>query len=82
MIIRILPLLSFINLLLLIGSLQAQPPESPFDLHSPLQGQLSLSGSFGEIRTNSFHAGIDFRTAGKIGAKVFSSNKLVCRVTG
>ncbi|MDX9771161.1 MAG: M23 family metallopeptidase [Tenuifilaceae bacterium] len=52
-----------------------QPTNSPFDLHPPLKGELFLSGSFGEIRTNSFHAGLDFRTGGKIGQEVFASEK-------
>lgn len=53
----------------------SQPASSPFDLHPPLLGELTLSGSFGELRNNSFHAGIDFRTGGKIGKKVFASEK-------
>lgn len=53
----------------------SQPASSPFDLYPPLMGELTLSGSFGELRTNSFHAGIDFRTDGKIGKKVHSSEK-------
>ncbi|MDY0199883.1 MAG: M23 family metallopeptidase [Tenuifilaceae bacterium] len=53
----------------------SQPTSSPYDLYPPLSGELTLSGSFGELRTNSFHAGIDFRTDGKIGKKVHSSEK-------
>ncbi len=52
----------------------AQPSLSQFDLHPPLRGELNLSGSFGEVRTNSFHAGLDFRTGGKIGQRVFASH--------
>jgi len=37
----------------------------------PLQTDLLLSGTFGEIRTNHFHSGIDFKT-GKNGVPVFS----------
>lgn len=39
----------------------------------PLDGRLALSGSFGEIRTGHFHSGIDFRTGGVEGRKVFSA---------
>lgn len=68
-------------LLLFSVNLFAQPSLSPFDLHPPLQGDLYLSGSFGEVRTNSFHAGIDFRTGGKVGKKVFASdNGFVSRI--
>ena len=57
----------------LIGIL-AQPTLSQFDFHPPLRGELNLSGTFGEIRTNSFHAGLDFRTGGKVGQRVFASD--------
>ncbi|HPI70508.1 MAG TPA: M23 family metallopeptidase, partial [Tenuifilaceae bacterium] len=50
-----------------------QNAEKIYDLFPPISGPLYLSGSFGEIRTNSFHGGIDIRTGGKIGAKVFAS---------
>lgn len=63
-----------VGLILKINFLVGQPTSSPFNLHPPLNGELKLSGSFGEIRTNSFHAGIDFRTGGRIGQKVFASN--------
>ncbi|HOP04223.1 MAG TPA: M23 family metallopeptidase [Tenuifilaceae bacterium] len=53
----------------------SQPENSPFNLYPPLKGNLYLSGVFGEVRTNHFHSGIDFRTGGKIGAEVFSSEK-------
>jgi hypothetical protein len=57
------------------NQLIAQPSLSPYNLHPPLAGDLLLSGSFGEVRTNSFHAGIDFRTGGKVGLRVFASEK-------
>ena len=37
----------------------------------PLQTELLLSGTFGEIRSNHFHSGVDFKT-GKNGVPVFS----------
>ncbi|HSW67088.1 MAG TPA: M23 family metallopeptidase, partial [Bacteroidales bacterium] len=39
----------------------------------PLDGRLALSGSFGEIRTGHFHSGLDFRTGGVEGRKIFAS---------
>ena len=40
---------------------------------SPLEIPLILSGSFGELRTNHFHAGLDIKTQGRSGLKVKSS---------
>ncbi len=39
---------------------------------SPLDIPLFLSGSFGELRSNHFHAGLDIKTQGTIGHKVFA----------
>jgi len=69
---------TWITSILIISSVHlalGQPTSSPFDLHPPLKGELFLSGSFGEVRTNSFHAGLDFRTGGKIGQDVFASEQ-------
>lgn len=40
---------------------------------APLHGTLSVSGSFGELRSNHFHSGIDFRTGGREGLPVLAS---------
>lgn len=40
---------------------------------SPLDIPLSLAGSFGELRPNHFHSGIDFRTQQKEGLPVYAS---------
>ena len=40
--------------------------------HSPLSIPLKLSASFGDIRPNHFHMGVDFRTDGKVGLSLFS----------
>ncbi len=40
---------------------------------SPLDIPLSISGNFGELRTNHFHAGLDFRTQQKEGLNVYAS---------
>lgn len=38
----------------------------------PLDGPLYLSGTFGELRGNHFHAGLDIRTGGVEGKKVYA----------
>ena len=38
----------------------------------PLEIPIYLSGTFGELRPNHFHAGIDIKTQGKEGVKVYS----------
>ena len=40
---------------------------------NPLDIPIYLSGSFGELRSNHFHAGLDIKTQGKEGLKVFAS---------
>lgn len=39
----------------------------------PVDGKLLLSGNFGELRSDHFHSGLDFKTGGKIGAKIYAS---------
>lgn len=39
---------------------------------SPLEIPLILSGSFAELRSNHFHAGLDIKTQGRAGLKVFN----------
>lgn len=38
----------------------------------PLKRTIDLSSGFGDFRANRFHAGVDLRTGGKIGVKVYS----------
>ena len=40
--------------------------------HSPLSIPLKLSASFGDLRPNHFHMGVDFSTGGKVGLSLFS----------
>jgi hypothetical protein len=54
-----------------ISSVLAQSPKK-FDFSSPLDIQLILSGTFGELRTNHFHTGLDIKTKGRIGFDVKS----------
>jgi hypothetical protein len=39
---------------------------------SPLDFELKLSGSFGELRSNHFHSGLDIKTNQRTGAKVYA----------
>lgn len=47
-------------------------PESVAQKLPPVNCELSLSGSFAEIRKAHFHAGVDFRTGGVIGKQVIA----------
>jgi len=40
---------------------------------SPLDIELKLSGSFGELRSNHFHSGLDIKTNQQTGAKVYAA---------
>ncbi len=48
-------------------------PRSAGYFQEPLEGKLLLSGSFGELRGNHFHAGLDLRTGGSEGKNVLAS---------
>ena len=45
------------------------------NFHQPMEIPVLLSATFGELRDNSLHAGLDFRTQGVTGHRVFSSEK-------
>lgn len=48
---------------------------------SPVKFQVSLSATFGELRTNAFHAGVDMKTDGTIGKEVYAvSDGYVSRI--
>lgn len=52
------------------------------DLHRPLDIPAVLSGNFGELRSNHFHSGIDFKTQGRTGFDIHSAEDgYVSRVT-
>ncbi|MEQ3661997.1 MAG: M23 family metallopeptidase [Flavobacterium sp.] len=57
--------------LLLPFSLFSQT-DYPSDFISPLPITLDVSGSFGELRSNHFHSGIDLKTNGKEGLDVYA----------
>jgi len=50
---------------------QAPLPETYFI--NPVNIPISLSGSFGELRNNHFHSGLDIRTQGRIGIPVHAA---------
>ena len=60
-------------LMFLIGSeLGAQHLHPKDYFNPPLKGKLKVVGTFGELRPNHFHSGIDFSTGGKIGLPVYA----------
>ncbi len=53
-------------------SLLIQTNAQTDSLHYPLNIPLYLSGTFGELRTNHFHSGLDIKTNGEEGLPVFA----------
>ncbi len=45
------------------------------DFQAPLDGEMYVSGTFGEPRPNHYHAGLDLKTNGQIGWKVRSAEE-------
>ena len=60
-------------ILCLAASSPAQKPFLDDYFRSPMDIPLYLSGNFGELRSNHFHAGIDFKTQGVIGQKIYAA---------
>jgi hypothetical protein len=60
--------MKFCQFLFLLFSLSAAAQE----MSSPLNMPLFLSGNFGELRSNHFHSGIDFKTQGTTGWPVIA----------
>jgi len=54
-----------------LGICQDKYPKDYFQ--SPLHIPIILSGSFGELRNNHFHSGLDIKTEGKEGLEVFAA---------
>ncbi len=54
-------------------TLSAQTPYPQDYFRSPMDIPIHPSGTFGELRTNHFHAGLDFRTNQKEGLPVFAA---------
>ncbi len=43
--------------------------------HYPIEGNYALSGTFGELRPNHFHSGIDIKTYNKTGYKIYATDE-------
>jgi len=68
-------LISYSVIQLFSYSLSAQPLRPPLDI------PILLSGNFGELRSNHFHAGLDFKTQGVEGKSVFAvQDGYICRI--
>jgi len=63
---------SYLFILLFSGSLFAQTAYPKDYFRSPLDIPMQLSGNFGELRPNHFHAGFDIKTMQKEGLKVYA----------
>ncbi|CAM1346762.1 M23 family metallopeptidase [Tenacibaculum insulae] len=62
-----------------LGNAQKQYPKNYFS--SPLKIPIILSGTFGELRSNHFHSGIDIKTLGKQGIPIYApANGYVSRI--
>ena len=59
-------------LLMSCGIISAQETLIFDSIHYPLKTPITLSGTFGEIRSNHFHSGIDIKTGGIQGEAVYS----------
>lgn len=59
-----------LGLLLVYGGIQAQEASFP-NFRSPFDFPLYMSGNFGELRSNHFHGGVDFKTEGAEGKTVY-----------
>ena len=57
-------ILSFIIFSFWIGLTGQTDPDFKWDLASPVDHPIRLSGTFGELRSNHFHAGIDIKKSG------------------
>jgi len=64
-------LFRFAGLLFLSSVTIAQT--QPFKL--PLEMPSAFSGTFGEVRSDHFHSGVDLRTMGQVGYSVFAIEK-------
>ena len=62
----------FFLLLLWSSSLLYAHNGDSLSLRVPFDFPLLLSGNFGELRSNHFHAGLDFKTQGAVGKPIYS----------
>ena len=59
-------------LLLFITTVNAQAPYPKNYFSNPLKIPVVLSGTFGELRSNHFHSGIDIKTQGREGIPIYA----------
>ncbi len=59
--------------LLIFSAIHAQSPTPANYFESPLDVPIVLSGTFGELRSNHFHSGLDIKTQGREGLNVKAS---------
>lgn len=64
---------SFVLFLFFTTALWAQQPYPQNYFRSPMDIPIHPSGTFGELRTNHFHAGLDFRTQQREGLPVYAA---------
>ena len=83
---RVMMLSSVVALFLFAGaseSMYAQESgNKEMKFRYPLDVPMSLSGNYGELRSNHFHNGIDFRVGGVVGAPMYATEEgYISRVT-
>lgn len=64
-----------ISLILCFVSIVAMAQRSVANFVAPLGIPLILSANFGELRPDHFHSGLDFKTRGSIGYKVYAADE-------
>lgn len=62
----------FVALLLIVNVLNAQNKSKYPQYPDPVKFPIYLSANFGELRNNTFHAGVDIKTNGETGKKVYA----------
>lgn len=55
-------------------TLFSQQPPAQWEYQFPLDISPKVSGSFGELRSNHFHSGLDLTTKGKVGLPVYAAD--------
>ena len=68
--------LSSIIVLLIVAQsviVEGQVFENKYDMRAPLNIPMVFAGNFGELRQTHFHSGVDFKTNGREGYRVYAS---------
>jgi Peptidase family M23 len=64
------------GLLLVLSGMASRVGEHPAALRFPMEGaEFLLSGTFGELRPNHFHAGLDIKTGGETGRALLATRE-------